>query len=312
MRLSAILWCAWRVGPYEVVAAGRDGTPGGDARFADDIEWCVRELRRHDHDRYLSGLFAPRPRRGRLMALYAFNLELARIRESVREPMMGEMRLQWWREAIDGIDAGRIAARPVVRALAAANAGDRLPRQLMHRLIDGRAQDLGQAPPSDLAALRAYAAATSGSLVELALHVLGATDAATLEAGREAGIAWAIVGLIRAIPFHASARRLYVPRALTAAAGLDVEALFAGRPSAQLRAVVERLNAVAGEHLGAARAPRRSVSRAALPALILCALIDDDRRRLRQAGFDPFSPRLGARPVRRLARLAGHAWTGRY
>ena len=246
------------------------------------------------------------------MALYAFNLELARIRESVREPMMGEMRLQWWREAIDGIHTGRIAARPVVRALAAASVGEGLPRQLMHRLIDARTRDLGDAPLDDLAALREYAAATSGSLVELALHILGAADSTSREVGRDAGIAWAMAGLIRAIPFHAAARRLYLPRALSAAAGLDVEALFAGRSSSELRAVVERLDAVVGEHVEAARAARRSVARAAVPALIMCALIDDDRRRLRRAGFDPFSITLEAGLVPRLAHLARHAWTGRY
>ena len=295
-----------------MVAGTRARAPGSDAARAEDIDLCAREVRRHDHDRYLTALFAPGAQRGSLMALYAFNVELARVRESVREPMMGEMRLQWWREAIDGIQAGRIAARPVVRALAAASVGEGLPRHLMHRLIDGRTQDLADAPPDDLAALREYAAATSGSLVELALHILGVTDPRTLEVGRDAGIAWAIAGLIRAIPFHAAARRLYLPRALSAAAGLDIEALFAGRSSPELRAVVERLDAVVGAHVEAARAARRSVTRAAVPALIMCALIDHDRRRLRRAGFDPFLPKRGAGSVPRLVRLARHAWTGRY
>jgi phytoene synthase len=295
-----------------VVAGGRARAPSREAAHAEDIDLCAREVRSHDHDRYLTVLFAPRARRGSLMALYAFNLELARIRESVREPMMGEVRLQWWREAIDGIHTGRIAARPGVRALAAASVGEGLPRHLMHRLIDGRAQDLGDAPLDDLAALREYAAATSGSLVELALHILGAADSTSREVGRDAGIAWAIAGLIRAIPFHAAVRRLYLPRSLSAAAGLDVEALFAGRSSPELRAVVERLDTVVGEHVEAARTARRSVARAAVPALIMCALIDDDRRRSHRAGFDPFLTTLGAGRVPRLARLARHAWTGRY
>src|SRR5215475_14937298 len=85
-----------------------------------ETSYCAQILRRQDPERYLTALFAPFGRREALFALYAFNLELARARESVREPLMGRMRLQWWREALEEIAAGRPRAHEVVRPLAAA------------------------------------------------------------------------------------------------------------------------------------------------------------------------------------------------
>ncbi len=75
---------------------------------------CARLLRRYDYDRFLTGLFAPAGRREALYAVYAFNLEIARTREAVSEPMLGQIRLQWWREAIEEIYAGRVRRHEVV------------------------------------------------------------------------------------------------------------------------------------------------------------------------------------------------------
>ena len=63
-------------------------------------------MRHHDRDRFQTALFAPAERREALFALYAFNYEIARVREAVREPMLGQIRLQWWREAIAAAYAG--------------------------------------------------------------------------------------------------------------------------------------------------------------------------------------------------------------
>lgn len=60
---------------------------------------CGRDLQRLDPDRWLTTLFAPDASRPGLFALYAFNAEIARARESVSQPMIGQIRLQWWREA---------------------------------------------------------------------------------------------------------------------------------------------------------------------------------------------------------------------
>lgn len=94
---------------------------------------CVDLVRRHDPDRYFSVLFAPKEARLYLMALYAFNYEIARVGENVREPMMGEIRLQWWRETIEGARAGNPRAHDVAQGLAEIFRGSTCPRAFSTR-----------------------------------------------------------------------------------------------------------------------------------------------------------------------------------
>src|SRR5215831_11598806 len=232
-----------------------------------ETSYCAQILRRQDPERYLTALFAPADRREGLFALYAFNLELARVRESVREPIMGRMRLQWWRDTVSGIYAGEPRAHEVVRPLAAAIAAHGLDRGLLDRLIDAREQDMEPEPPADLAALLDYARGTSSTLTELALEILGRPGPAVREAGRALGIAWALTGLLRAVPFHAGQRRLYLPAAWLAEAGLKPNQLFERGSSPALREVARRVAEEAGRWLAEARRGRGAVGRRFQPAL---------------------------------------------
>ena len=140
----------------------------------------------------------------------------------------------------------------------------------MTTLLDARAHDLDEEPPATLAALEAYAAESSGRLVLLALEVLGVGDAAAQEAGRSAGIAYALAGLLVAAPFHARARRLYLPQDLVVRHDVDLErSLFALKSSPELAAVARDIAACAEQHLEAARQHRDTLPRGALPALLL-------------------------------------------
>ena len=69
-------------------------------------KYCAALVREADRDRYLATLFAPADRRGALFSLYAFDIEISRIRDLAREPMPGEIRLQWWREVLEGAARG--------------------------------------------------------------------------------------------------------------------------------------------------------------------------------------------------------------
>ncbi|MDJ0945251.1 MAG: phytoene/squalene synthase family protein [Kiloniellales bacterium] len=276
------------------------------------LGYCGEELRRYDHDRYLACLFAPRAARAHLFALYAFNLEVAKTPEVVSEAMLGRIRLQWWREAIEGIYAGSPRQHEVVEPLAIAVAERGLTRDHFERLIDAREADLEPASPGSLAALEAYAEATSSTLVWLALEVLGAQDESSRRAGRGLGIAWAYVGLLRALPFHAGRRRLYLPQDLMAQAGLEATEVFAGRSPPALRDVVSRLATEAGRHLGEARRLRPSLPKAAGPALLPACLAGGYLRILARAGHDPFDPRVQSPQPGRAWRLLWAALTGRY
>jgi len=84
-------------------------------------------VREADKDRFLATLFAPAPVRPPLYALYAFNVEIARVRELIHEPFAGEIRLQWWKDALSGNQAGEAAAHPVASALRNTMAKYQLP-----------------------------------------------------------------------------------------------------------------------------------------------------------------------------------------
>ncbi len=143
--------------------------------------------------------------------------------------------------------------------------------------------------------------------------MLGEGGAAAQAAGRAVGIAYALSGLLRAVPFHARAKRLYLPRDLVDAAGLDVEReLFELRPSPALYRVVEEVAARARVHLAAARAMRPLPSRAALPALLPAVLAGADLARLARAGYDPFAPQVARPDPWRSWRLTLASLRGRY
>ena len=277
-----------------------------------EISYCARLLRQQDPDRYLTALFAPAERREALFALYAFNLELARARESVREPVMGRMRLQWWRDSLPEIMAGQARAHEVARPLAAAVVAHGLDRQLLERLIDAREQDMEPDPPADLPALLDYARGTSSTLAELALEILGRPDSATRETGRALGIAWALVGLLRAVPFHAAQRRLYLPASLMEEAGLRPGQLFEHGSSPELRAVVRRLAEEAERWLKDARRGRWAVARQYQPALLPAVLARGHLSRLAAAGYDPFDARVQLPPPGRIWNLAWRRIIGGY
>jgi len=266
------------------------------------IRYCAGEVRRHDRDRYVAALFAPDPERRALIALAAFNLEIAKIRESVSEPMLGEIRLQWWREALDGITAGAPRQHAVVLALADTVGRHDLPPERLARMIDARAFDLEDRQPVDLDELAAYAGDTSGELACLALEALGVRGASHLAAGHALGTAWALVGLLRAVPFHAAQRRCYLPESVTAAAGLRPGALYGGTLGDALRAAVADVARAADEALVQVEAAAGEFPRAGRPVLLLRHLARMDLRRLARAGHDPFALK-PAGPLRRQLRL---------
>src|SRR5206468_4962940 len=241
-------------------------------------------LRRHDRDRFQTALFAPAERREALLALYAFNYEIARVRETISEPMLGQIRLQWWREVLDAVYAGMPPRQhPVVLPLSAAIRELALSRGYFDRLIDSRERDLADAPPASLGVLEAYAEESSVPLIRLALEALGVRSVALDAVARHVGIGYSLSGLLRAMPFHAQAGRTYIPVDLAEQKGLDPGDYAAGRAGPALRAVGRALADVAGSHLFAARELRGEIPRSAVAALLPAVVASRHLAGLRQA-----------------------------
>ena len=245
---------------------------------------CEAIVRKADPDRYISALFAPAERRLLLFALYAFNHELARVGESVREPMMCEIRLQWWREVVEGARSGQPRAHDVARGLAEAFARADLPLDLFEAMIEARSFDLSSATFETMKTLEAYADATSANLMRLAAGILGGGSHDAL--AREAGIAYALVGILRAVPFHAARRKLFLPLDFLAAENLTPEDIFAATGGAGLQKAMGKIAQRAHEHLKAARALPKPGG--ALAAFLPCAPMPLYLRKIERPRFDPF------------------------
>lgn len=277
-----------------------------------DIDYCAREVRRHDPDRYLTALFAPAARRESLLAIYAFNLEIARIREIISEPMMGQIRLQWWRDALAEIYAGTPRRHQVVAPLARAIERHDLTRALFETMLDAREQDMQDGPPETLADLTGYAGATAGGLCELAVEALGVRDENARRAGNLVGTAWALVGLIRAMPFHLRQRRIYLPVELERRHRVDRRSMLALRSSDALCRAVGEMAGHASACLGDARALRSEPGRPALSAFLPATMTESYLKQLAARGHDPFDPRIALRPPGRILRAAAAIIRGRY
>ena len=262
----------------------------GGYGLASDLEYCVDQLRRLDRDRFLAALAAPADLRADLMVLYAFNCEVARVRESVSEQMLGLIRLQWWRDAIGEIFAGNPRRHVVVTPLAEMVRRRGLSQAPFLRLIEARERDLDNDPPQSVEALEAYAAATSGSLIELALEICGVgLRERELALARHVGIAYALTGLLRATLYQARDRRLMLPAAVLAETGVSAGQLFDLKNQPALRDAVKRMAETAERHLAAARKLRPA--RRTIPALLVGRLAAAQLEQLRRRGYDLFDYR---------------------
>jgi NADH dehydrogenase [ubiquinone] 1 alpha subcomplex assembly factor 6 len=270
-------------------------------------------VRARDRDRFQAALFAPARHRETLFALYAFNYEIARVREAVREPMLGQIRLQWWRDVIDAAYAGgRPRRHEAVEAVTAAIRAHGLSRAHFDRLIDTREQDFDPEPPADLAALEAYAEGSAAPLVLLALEVLGGANAASEAVARDVGVGYGLAGILRALPHMEQLGRGGIPADIIAKFGLDRSDLGRAANTAGRRAAVAAIAAVARQHLAAARARRCEMPAAALPALLPAVVAANGLRRLERAGFDPYAPEAAALDPLQPWRLAVAALTRRF
>lgn len=273
------------------------------------LSHAAQLVSRLDRDRFATALFAPLEQREALMLLYAFNAEIATVMESVREPMAGMIRLQWWQDSlIAGAEGGACDNHPVARPLGQLIRDRALPLEPFDDLISARRDDLEGAAPADLAEAERHAERSAAALTTLALAVLGAETEESRRAGRHVGIAWGLVGNLRALGHHLSMGKLTLPEDLLRAAGTSGEEVRAGQASTEaLTDVARALGHHARHHLAEAR--RIRPGRNGLAALLPAILADGYLQVLENAGWNPFDSRVALprpRPVRLLlAHLTG-------
>lgn len=248
-----------------------------DAALANRLAAAVRAA---DPDRYFATLFAPSQQRPYLFAFYAFHAEVARVAETVREPMLGEIRLEWWRETTLAASKGQARNHDVARGLVALFAERSLALADFEALIAARAFDSSPDHLADFAALERYVDSTSGAVMRLAARILATEPAPGVEKGlRDAALAYGLTGLLRALPFHSGRHKLYLPLDLLSALDLTPEAFFhLERSDPRLDALVRQVSLKTRDAFLAARqAPKPG---AALAAVLPAALVPVYLRKL--------------------------------
>lgn len=245
---------------------------------------CEAQVRRDDPDRWLASLFWPEAARRHTHALLAFSLEVAKVRATVSEPMLGEIRFQWWRDAIN---AGQGGGNPVAKALLDTVARFNLDAERLLALIEARSFDLYDDPMPSEAALERYARDTSSTLFEAVARILapGRLPPPALDA---AGRAYAITGLLRGLPWQVMKGQLFIPLDVLRRFQLPPEEVLAHRNSPALGIVLNAMRAKARVHL---RMMRGSLA-AADPGAAACLpafLCEPYLNQMEKPGLDPFA-----------------------
>jgi phytoene synthase len=262
----------------------RAATPPDAATFCADL------VRSHDFPRYVTTLFAPAAERRALLALYAFNVEIVRVRDQVSQPLPGEIRFQWWTDLFSGLVHGSAEGNPVAAELLRAIRDFDLPVEPLSLLVDEHQFDLYNDPMPTMAALEGYLAATASALFALAARIMGDDSDAGAHLARHAGLAQGIAQVIANLPRDSSHRQLFLPQQVLASHGCAMEDVFAGKETPNLHAVLDQLIAEARQHLATALSLLSQVPPSVRPAFLSLSQARADLDRLSRRERNPFAP----------------------
>ena len=258
-------------------------------------EFCAELVRSHDFARYGSTLFVPAVQRRGLLAMYAFNVEISRVREVVSQPLPGEIRLQWWTDMLAGEGHGGVEGNPVAAELNLAIQNRGLPVERLSRLVNEHQFDLYNDPMPTMAALEGYIQDTSSVLFSLGAAVAGWQSPDIEHLARHAGLAQGMAQVMAALPLDASRRQLFVPLQLLKSHGSGMEEVFAGKETPKLRAALNQLIAEARGHLDSALALLSSTPPQVRPVFLPLAGVSRDLERMARADTDLFTPHATSR-----------------
>jgi len=269
-------------------------------------------LRAGDSDRFLSTLVLSGPQRDGVVALYAFNADVAGIRERVTNPAPGEIRLQWWNDALSDEGHGDVRQNPIADALLDTIARYNIPEGTLQRLLGARRFDLYDDAMPDVESFEGYAGETVSTLYQLAAMILN--NGKTVETGDAAGhlgVAHALIGHLRAFGFMASQGRIMLPWTIFAAHGVSEREIFSGTAS---EGVVEALGQVADlarDHLAKADIAISALPRHLRPAFALYPVLKAQLDRLLARQQNPYVPVADEPDWRKIGRMAWWGLRGR-
>jgi phytoene synthase len=227
---------------------------------------CAEMARNEDRDRWLGALFAPPQTRPHLHALIAFERELSRLRESVRDPMAGELRLAWWREALSRERDDEAQGHPIAAALIDTLQIFRPPAHLIENAVTARQFDLYDDAFPSIVELEAYLGETRSGLLQIGAFVLA--DGRDVDAAEASGFAGVALGLIELMRGLSRPRALtgFAPREILVRHEVSAEDFRARRASPGVAAALLDLIALARRRLAEAEAALAKLPKGLAPA----------------------------------------------
>lgn len=273
---------------------------------------AAQALRAGDRDRYLSTLVLDGAHRNGVTALYAFNADVASIRARVSDPAPGEIRLQWWADALDGEGHGAVRQNPVADALLETLSTYGLPAGTLLRLIGARRFDLYDDPMPDLETFEGYAGETVSTLYQLAAMILN--NGQTVETGDAAGhlgVAHALIGHLRAFGNVSAQGRIMLPWSILAANGVREGEIFSGTESEGLAAALGQIAELASGHLDKAETAITQLPAQLKPAFAPIAVLKAQFALLQHRQTGLFAPAPDDADWRKITRLMWWSLTRR-
>ena len=256
---------------------------------ADAYAHCEALVREADKDHWLAALFAPAAERRHLHALRAFAIEIGSVRRRVTQPLAGELRLQWWRDLVDGEARGEASANPVAAALIETVARHHLSRAVLIEAIEAHRLALyGEALP-DVLALETLCDATVGGVMALQAQCLMGSDVVDRDLLHHGGVALGVAELIRTLPHRASEGFPEVPEAMLARHGAHRTDRGGRSLIDAIPGALTDLRAVARDHLAVLRDRRQSIDERMAPVLLPLNLVEPLLRAGEAPGADPFA-----------------------
>ena len=284
------------------------------------LSYIVSETRLHDRDRFLCSIFAPKGVREGLFTVLAFNIEISKTREMVRENIIGEIRLQWWRDTIEHIfnNPSRIRLNHLVAdELATVIEKFSLSRSFFDMLIDSRSRDLVDTPLEDEADLRRYTYETSSTLSQILLEILCPVDkvlsSSEVKAVESIGMAWALTGILRASTTLAKQKRILIPKTLMEEFEFNNDEFY-GQTATNgiLKATAYIVELARAEIAYARRLLKGNVKRRYLALFLQASLAEMYLNKIESERFNPFSPKIEAGRTWRQLKIAIMAACGSF
>jgi phytoene synthase len=251
-----------------------------------ESSYCEELVKKGDYYRYLVTLLMDKKHRQKLFSIFAFNDEIAKVKDITSEPITGMIRLQWWRDAIEELFDGKCRKHEVVEALQKTIHAQPIPKKTLLQMIDAREVEIELQQPETMNALEIYCMNTSSNAFKIGCYTAGYHSDTVELASKHFGIAWALIGILRALRFNFRKGYIQLPSQLLEQEGLSNDDLKEGRDLKKLRPIIRAVIGRAKFHLKEGRSLQKDLPKDIKPLFFLSHATDSFIKRIERANYD--------------------------